>query len=270
MDRLAVVILVRHAPHLVPRCLDAIATNTSPTHTTQVIEWGVGDDALVSANLFRRAVDRATGPICIVHDDAAVPAGWAEQLLGTLDRNGGLVLSAATAADSGAAALPDTGIRVIQPFRELPSAALAVAEPATLATVAGFDGRFSTARAGDADLLFKLWCHGRTVTVDEHVLVDHGGCGRLEPLPEPVLAEREADWRAFTATWSGATPGSVAEADLPRLPEAATAAAWIERWSEVRMLRLRERRRFESERAELERRAEASAGSTRWLTAERD
>jgi GT2 family glycosyltransferase len=178
--------------------------------------------------------------VAFVNNDTVFPERWSSQLVATFESlpHPGLVLPAVTAAGNQASVRtePADRVTVFQPFRAIPSGVVYMAERRTIVDLGGWSEQYGIASAEDLDLLFTYWANGRTIALDERVLVHHESAVTASTLPNRN-ALYKANRLAFAERWAEADASAI-----PRLPacsdqefaanldKARVAATWMQQW----------------------------------------
>jgi GT2 family glycosyltransferase len=181
--------------------------------------------------------------VAFVNNDTVFPARWASMLVETLlaTPNPGIVLPAVTAAGNAAAVreAPADRISEFSPFTAIPSGVVYLTERTAVTELGGWNEQYGIAGSEDLDLLFAFWANGRSVLLDERVLVEHASAVTSSTLPNRDALYR-ANRIAFARRWATASVAdsprvrSCSEAELvANLEKARIAATWMLRWFEA-------------------------------------
>lgn len=176
--------------------------------------------------------------VAFVNNDTVFPDRWASMLTRRFidEPTAGLVLPAVTAAGNPYSVRSEPGSRVLEvpSFRELPSGVVYLMPSSFIRSFGGWDERYTIASREDLDLLFMTWCLGRSVLLDERVLVHH----ESQATARTALPNRDdvwaRNWERFIEKWTGPDPTGGHPDTVPERVQAAQVAAhWLGRWYEV-------------------------------------
>lgn len=203
--RLSVVVLAWDNVELTRRCAASVRAATVAAYELVVVDNGsavpgpavaeaLADVAILHpenrgfAAGMNAGLARARGDfVAFVNNDTLLPAGWDTPLLEQATRpTVGVVVPAVTAAGHrvGVRREPGTEVRVLPPFREVPSGVVYLLRTNVVRALGGWDERYHPAGAEDADLCFRVWLNGLDVVLDERVLVEHVGKATVARLPD--------------------------------------------------------------------------------------
>jgi glycosyltransferase involved in cell wall biosynthesis len=199
LPALSVVVLSWDGPHLTRRCVEAVRANTRAPYELIIVDNGsaqatqeliedLADVAVLNgrnlgfAGGMNRGLAVARGQyVAFLNNDAVVPPSWDESLLSHLvaAQRVGMVVPAVTAAANSLTVRSEPGVatQVLEPFRAIPSAVLAVLRTAVIRDLGGWNEDYYPASAEDADLAFTLWVNDLQIVFDERVLVEHDSKG---------------------------------------------------------------------------------------------
>lgn len=229
----------------------------------------LNDENLGFAAGMNRGLEAASGTyVAFINNDTEFPAGWAVHLLDTFAAypNAGIVLPAVTAAGNpfSVRTVPGTDRVVVPPFREIPSGVVYVLPRQLAVSIGGWSEAYPVASAEDLDLLFTVWAAGRSVVLDERVLVDHVGSATVRSQVPGWWKLARANRHLFTERWVAMTPSQLGlpagfdpDVVASRLETAAAAAAWMERTFVAREER-------DDARQQLARQSRSGDESERW------
>jgi len=279
---LSIVVLAWNELPLTTRCVASIRDNTDIAHELILVDNGSEPEAAAAAEgladiAIRNPENRgfssgmnqglaaASGRlIAFVNNDTELPTDWAKRLIETFDGSprAGIVLPAVTAAGNPISVReePGSNVVVLPPFRHLPSGVVYLMDRTTMSALGGWGEEYRIASREDLDLLFKVWCNGLDVILDERVLVKHeSGVTADRQLPDKAAVWRR-NRQVFIDKWSAPSPGTVPrlercpeEAHAARLQQAATVAYWMQQRFTVEdaldELRVTYQAKIEAERA---------------------
>jgi GT2 family glycosyltransferase len=183
----------------------------------------------------------ATGTyVAFANNDTVFPESWASRLINTCETlsPSGLVLPAVTAAGNQASVRtePADRISVFPPFAAIPSGVVYVVARHTILDLGGWNEQYGTASAEDLDLLFTYWANGRSVVLDERVLVHHESAVTASTLPNRN-ALYKANRLAFAARWAEADTATIPRLTscpddefAANLAQARIAGTWMQQW----------------------------------------
>ena len=185
----------------------------------------------------------ATGTyVAFCNNDTTVPARWASTLLDTAEAQTGfgIVVPVVTEAgnETNRRSAAGTDVVVLDPFCQPPSAVLYLLDRQTALDIGGFCEDYPVASGEDIDLAFSLWCNGRSIVVDERVLVDHVGkatANRLDDWPSRWESNREI----FFERWLGdgaivQLPGTADDVFAANRAVARAVVGWMQRFFKAR------------------------------------
>jgi GT2 family glycosyltransferase len=253
---LSIVVLTWNEIELTRRCLASVRSHTDVPYELIVVDNGsepaaaVETEALADVAILNpsnrgfaagmnQGLAAATAPlVAFLNNDTELPRTWASKLVATLDAhpNAGIVLPVVTAAGNqiSVRSQPGNDVTTLPPFRHLPSAVIYLMKRDIIQRLGGWGEEFLVASREDLDLLFKVWCSGLDVVLDERVLVDHVS----NATARSQLSDRDAIWarnrEVFVDKWLAPSPDRIPR--LPscsvtqfteRLEQAATAAFWM-------------------------------------------
>lgn len=259
---LSVVVLTWDNLALSQRCVESLRQHTDVPYELVVVDNGSAHDA---AEYVRQAADVAvlhdhnTGfaagmndglalargrAVAFLNNDTEVPAGWATQLLSTLDAfpRAGVVVPALTEAGNDRTVREDAGgaPEVLLPFEAPPSAVCYLMPTGLARALGGWDTTYAVASGEDLDLAFAVWVNDRDIVFDPAVLVEHVG----HATSDVKLPDRRELWaanrRVFLDRWSdpGAPVARLDEVDdetfLRLRRHAAVVASWMDRYFRAR------------------------------------
>lgn len=221
---LSVITLQWDQPHHTRSCVESIRAYTDVPHELIMVDNGSRKEAvdylkaaadipvLNGSNLgfaagMNRGLAMASGEyVAFINNDAAVPRGWAQKLLETLEASTavGLVVPAVTAAGSQLNVRQEVGslVTTLKPFKAVPSAVLYVCRTGTIHELGGWDERFPVASYEDFDLCFRIWSNDLRVVLDERVLVRHIAKGTAAPKLKSHYTRWERNQKLFISKWS--------------------------------------------------------------------
>ncbi len=258
---LSIVIPVHNKISFTRACVESLRSHTDVTYELIIIDNGSdpaeasaaadladvsisNDTNLGFAAAMNQGLSAATGTyVAFVNNDTVFPAAWASTLLGCFDEydDAGIVLPAVTAAGNKASVRKETADRrvVFDPFQAIPSGVIYVAERTTMLALGGWNENYGVASSEDLDLLFTFWANGKSVVLDERVLVHHESA-----VTSSTLKGRQALYRknrlAFADRWATVTVDSVPrlescseEALADNLSKARIAGTWMRKWFEA-------------------------------------
>jgi GT2 family glycosyltransferase len=233
---LSIIVLTWNEIELTRRCIASIRANTHVAYELIVVDNGSEKDAATEVERLadsailnqsnrgfaagmNQGLEIARGRFSVfLNNDTELPPQWAERLLETVEARPdvGIVVPAVTAAGNPVSVRSEPGdaVTTLPPFRHLPSAVLYLMKTDIARGLRGWGEEFQVASREDLDLLFKVWCNGLDVVLDERVLVKHVSSATARS----QLPDREAVWKrnreVFVNKWSNVTT-----ADVPRLPD---------------------------------------------------
>lgn len=254
---LTIVVLTWNEIELTRRCIASVRANTDVDYELIVVDNGsepaaagevqeLADSTILNSSNhgfaagMNQGLNAATGRLVVfLNNDTEVPRLWASRLVATFDghADAGIVVPAVTAAGNQISVRSEPGhdIVTLPPFRHLASAVLYLMRRDTAQKLGGWGEEYQIASREDLDLLFKVWCNGLAVLLDERVLVQHVS----NATAQSQLPDRDAIWQrnrdVFINKWTTATA-----TDIPRLPscdmslfesrleQAATVAFWMQ------------------------------------------
>lgn len=256
--RLSLVVLNWDEPERTERCVSSLRNNTDVPHEVIVVDNGsqpetarrVSDLADVSvlhstnrgfAPGMNAGLQVASGQfVAFINNDTEFPPEWASRLIETFTETTacGIVMPAVTAAGNQAGVRTEAGSRahVFAPFTAIPSGVVYMVKRQDAEYLGGFSEIYPIASSEDLDLLFTFWTNGRSVVLDERVLVDHESAASANRLPD--RAKRYSTNRLlFADRWANATAETVPRlADCAQeefemnLEKARIAATWMKQW----------------------------------------
>ena len=282
---LSIVVLAWNELPLTTRCVSSIRENTNASYELIVVDNGSKPDAAAAAERladiailnaenqgFASGMNQGLAAassrlIAFVNNDTELPAEWAERLIETFDGSprAGIVLPAVTAAGNPISVREEAGssVKVLPPFRYLPSGVVYLMDRATMEALGGWGEEYQIASREDLDLLFKVWCNDLDVILDERVLVKH----ESSVTADKHLPDKAAVWKrnrqVFVDKWSVPSLDTVPrletcphEVHVARLEQAAT------RWNRPRAETFAPRISCESASASRDRCARSRSVST--------